>query len=149
MRIWASDAYAWPAPSFAEPDALIYEWPKILTIGKSKGDPNDLVPMAAVGTALAAMLVSRLAAMHTPWPSDWIGNIPKQCPRCKRTPGARACKVCHGSSWKTPRGRLIEESLEPRERAIVNDQHDEIDAVGLGLWREKRLVLRRVFPGAV
>jgi hypothetical protein len=104
--------------------------------------------MAGVGSALAALMASKLSAVYSPQPGDWI-RIPKACHKCKRTPGARACKVCHGSSWKTPRGTLIAESLTDEERVRVNDQHDEIDAVGLGLWKVKRLVLRRVFPGAV
>lgn len=132
-----------------EPDELAFEWPKIFTIGKSKGDPNDLIPMAGVGMALAGLLAQRLTAIFTPWPSDWIGNIPKVCPKCKKLPGAKSCKVCGGSSWRTPRGRLIKESLTPEELALVHDQHDEIDGVGIGAWKRGRLVLRRVFPGAV
>jgi hypothetical protein len=132
-----------------EPTELVFEWPKILTIGKSKGDPNDLIPMAGVGCALAGLLAGRLVDLFTPWPSDWIGNIPKQCHACKQTPGKKSCKVCHGSAWRTPRGRLIKESLSAEELALVHDQHDEIDSVGLGLWKTKRLIVRRVFPGAV
>lgn len=132
-----------------EPEAIVWEWPKIYTVGKSKGDPNDLVPMAAVGTSLATMLISSVNHIFTPEPHDWIGSIPKQCPKCKRTPGARTCKVCQGSAWRTPRGSLIELSLHEHERGRVPDQHDAIDAVGIGLWKLKRLALRRVFPGAV
>jgi hypothetical protein len=59
------------------------------------------------------------------------------------------CLACKGSAWGTPRGTLIAESLTTVERTIVHDQHDEIDAVGIGLWKLGRLVTRRVFPGAV
>lgn len=131
-----------------EPNALIFEWPQIYTVGKQVGDPNDLIAMAGVGSALAALLVSRLEAIYSPKPGDWT-HIPKKCPMCKSTPGKKTCKTCKGSAWNTPRGTLIAESLSPHEKRIVHDQHDEIDAVGLGLWRHGRLITRRVFPGAV
>lgn len=131
-----------------EPDALIFEWPQIYTAAKSKGDPNDLIYMAGVGTALAVGLSSKLEAVYSPQPGDWI-RIPKACPKCHRSPGPKACKMCRGSAWRTPRGAIIAESLTDAERYKVNDQHDEIDSVGLGLWKLGRLVIRRVFPGAV
>jgi hypothetical protein len=129
-----------------EPDSLIFEWPQIYTAAKSKGDPNDLIAMAGVGSALAASL-DTLTSLHTPQPGDWI-RVPKVCPACKGR-ASKKCRMCKGSSWGTPRGRLIAESLTDGERVMVHDQHDEIDAVGLGLWKLKRLVTRRVFPGAV
>lgn len=131
-----------------EPDALIFEWPQIYTAAKSKGDPNDLIYMAGVGTALAVALSGKLSAVHSPQPGDWT-RIPKACPKCHRSPGPKSCPMCRGSAWRTPRGALIAESLTDGERFKVNDQHDEIDSVGLGLWKLGRLATRRVFPGAV
>jgi hypothetical protein len=130
-----------------EPDSLVSEWPQIYTASKSKGDPNDLIGMAGVVGALVALLLPKLDSIYTPVPGDWT-RIPKVCPSCKGR-RAKMCLACKGSAWGTPRGTLIAESLTTVERTIVHDQHDEIDAVGIGLWKLGRLVTRRVFPGAV
>lgn len=132
---------------------LVMEWPQVLRNTKSKGDPNDLIPMAGVGMALATLIGVRsssgLRDLITPTPNEWIHQCPKQCPKCKKTPGSKRCPVCKGSAWRTPRGFRIADVLTLEERERVPDQHDAIDAAGLGAWRKKRLVLGRVFPGAV
>ena len=127
-------------------DTLVFEWPQIYTAVKSKGDPNDLIPMAGVGCALATML--GVSTVRAPHPADWIGQCPKVCPKCKGI-RAKSCKLCSGSAWKTPRGRRIADALTQPERDRVPDQHDVIDSVGLGAWWHGRLVLVRNFPGAV
>ncbi len=106
-----------------------------------------MVPLAGIGMALAGMLAARgeLDGVVTPQPSEWIGQLPKTCVLCKaRRP---KCKLCQGSAWRTPRGALVERTLTPQERYTVNDQNDEIDAVGIGLWRCGRL--RAAIPGIV
>jgi hypothetical protein len=109
----------------------VYEWPQIYRASKSKGDPNDLVALAAVGTLVAEMINADRDL--SPKPAEWIGNLPK---------------VTKGDPWKSPRAMRIASRLSPAERARVPDSHDAIDAVGLALFAAGRLDQRRVLPGA-
>ena len=110
---------------------VVYEWPQIYRASKSKGDPNDLIALAAVGAGVAAFLAAD--EIRTPTPHEWIGNLPK---------------ATKGDPWKSPRAMRIASRLSPAERARVPDSHDAIDAVGLALWAAGRLTARRVLPGA-
>ncbi len=129
---------------------LAFEWPQIYTSAKSKGDPNQLIGIAGVGCALAGLLAGQglIGDVLTPTPAEWIGQLPKVCPVC-RGKAKRKCLACEGSAWKTPRGRRIRSRLSPAELAVIPDQNDAIDAVGIGLWSVGRLELVGVFPGAV
>ncbi len=147
----AVEIHRWVNPTPAHfPLELAFEWPQVYRAVKSKGDPNQLIGIAGVGSALAGIFAAqnRLANLLTPTPAEWIGQLPKVCPACHGR-RSKACKSCHGSAWETPRGRRIRSRLKPPELALVADQHDVIDAVGIGLYALGRLDVARVFPGAV
>lgn len=114
-------------------ETLVFERPKIYRESKSKGNHNDLIPLAAVGTALAVMLGSSgvIPRVMSPMPEDWTGQLPKSTAR--------------GEAWSSPRGRRISSRLRPEELALVPDQHDTVDAVGIGLWALGRLSPRHSF----
>lgn len=121
------------APSESE---LVFEWPKIYDArvrGKTKGqDPNDVLPLAAVGGALVpAFRSSRIVV-----PREWKGQVPK--PKSKKAPYAITDRV---------RARL-----EPGEITVVaslpGSEWDAWDAIGIGLWALGRFDRKRVFPGA-
>lgn len=123
---------------------VVFERPQIYTRSKSKGDPNQLVSVAGVAACLVGILsVYGPVSVGSPHPADWIGQISKTC----RTCGANKnkCTVCKGSAWNTPRGKRISSRLNARELALVPDQNDAIDAVGLGLFALGRLTPRVVF----
>ena len=82
------------------------------------------------------------AAILTPTPAEWIGQLSKVCPAC-RGKAKKKCSECRGSAWETPRGRRIRSRLTPAELALVPDQNDAIDAVGLGLYALGRLTPQR------
>ncbi len=128
---------------------LAFEWPQIYRAVKSKGDPNDLIGIAGVGSALAGLMAGRalLGGLSTPTPAEWIGQLPKTCQLCKGK-RKRTCR-CKGSSWATPRGMRIRSRLTAAELALIPDQNDVIDAVGIGLYALGRLDPARVFAGAV
>ncbi len=89
---------------------LIFEWPQHYDAraGKTKGNPNNLTPLAGIGMAVAGIMQERgilLGDPVTPMPAQWIGQLPKVCPLCDRAPGKKTCKVCKGSAWRTPRRR--------------------------------------------
>lgn len=153
----AAQVRMWCVEHGANPSHIVFEWPQIYRAAKSKGDPNDLPALAGVGMAAVAMLATgALQQILTPTPAEWIGQCPKVCNRCsgKKLNGTlpkakKVCDLCHGSKWETPRGRRIRACLTAAEIALVPDQHDAIDSVGIGLYAEGRLKLVGVFPGAV
>lgn len=108
-----------PADAFCE--RLAYEWPQVYTAQKSKGDPNDLIALAAVGAAVAELLDP--VEVRTPTPAEWVGQVPK---------------TTSGAAWTSARGVRVARRLTPEEYAVVPDQHDAIDSAGLALWLEGR-----------
>lgn len=113
---------------------LAFEWPQIYADGKGKGDPNELLAMVAVNAALlTAMFVMGATrgcqvSATTYKPADWIGQLPK---------------TTRGKASASPRAQRIYSRLSPVEFTHVPDQHDAIDAVGLGLHHLGRLGVRR------
>ena len=135
---------------------VVFECPQWYQHGKSKGDPNQLVGIAGVAANVTGMLSCRYPLnVESPTPAEWIGQLSKECPVCKTTRASRKgtrvktfakdCANCHGSAWETPRGRYIRKRLAPAELALVPDQNDAIDAVGLGLYALGRLSPQSVF----
>lgn len=120
---------------------IIFEWPQIYKATKSKGNPNQLVPLAAIGNSLAAML-SMINVNHgvrppellSPTPAEWTGQLPKS--------------TRPGQAWKSPRGKRIASRLLEGEREIIPAQHDAIDSLGLGLWALGRYDVHRALSGA-
>lgn len=110
---------------------VVFECPQVYRAGRSKGDPNDLIPLALVGGYVAGIYVH--ATVTNPLPREWIGQLPKST---------------KGDPWASARGELVARRLDATERAAVVPSHDAIDAVGIGLFHLDRLI-RRVLPGAV
>lgn len=149
----AQDVIAWLRHCKADPQAYVYEFPQIYTATKSDGDPNDLTPLAAIGSAVGmALIVSGqyrnvTIDVATPLPAEWAGQLPKS-----KT----------GDPWESPRGQRIRSRLTAAELArfaskpmplgdgheAIVANHDVIDGIGLGLWALGRLDRVRVFPGA-
>ncbi len=115
---------------------IAFEKPQWYQRTKSKVDPNDLVGIAGVAANVCGML--RPAKIISPEPAVWIGQVPKVCQVCKGK-AKKQCLACKGSAWRTPRGSFIRRRLTEAELALVPDQNDAIDAVGVGLWACGRL----------
>lgn len=94
---------------------LVYEWPQIYGVGSSKGDPNDLPGLAALGAAVAREL--RPNRVVTPKPREWQGGTSKNLDAPKDS-----------SRYKRLAAILKD---RPGELALIPDDHDAIDAVGL------------------
>lgn len=112
-------------------DRLVYEVPQIYRQGKSKGDPNDLIPLALLSGYVSGRWPSTEVCGLKP--REWCGQLPK---------------LTKGDPWTSPRGELVARRLDAAERACIVSSHDAIDAVGIGLHDLERL-RRRVLPGAV
>lgn len=112
-----------------------YEWPQIYAGSKQASNPNDLPGMVGVDLAITTALMIAAAARGEQLnvlcytPGEWIGQVPKS-----RT----------GSALRSPRGRKIASRLDANELAVMPDQHDAIDAVGIGLHALGRLGTKRV-----
>lgn len=126
------------------PDMIVYERPQIYTASKSKGDPNDLIALAAIGAGVVAHYQAviwerypqstKRINVSTPTPAQWAGQIPK---------------ATKGSAKDSPRAQRIMSRLSPIELARVPNQHDALDAIGLGLHALGRLGIRRVYSNSI
>ena len=116
-------------PSWMVTD-LIAEWPQVYQRGggRTRGDANDVIPLAGVGCALAACFPTINAKEVSP--HEWKGQVPKE---------AIAARV--------------ESRLSEAERAAYDAglaavapslRHNVSDAVGIGLWGLGRFERRRV-----
>ncbi len=112
---------------------IAYEHPQVYQRPKSKGDPNDLLPLAGVGMCVVGLLGAVVVEVHSPTPAEWIGQIPKSTT---------------GDPWESARGKKIGRRLDDVERAAVVTSHDAIDAAGIGLHVLGRLDRIRNFLGA-
>ena len=108
-------------------DELVYEMPQIYRAKFSKGDPNDLPPLALVAGTLSGILGCPVVSYL---PREWIGQVPKNE---------------DGDPWASPRGQRIRERLSAEEIASIVVSHDSIDSVGIGLHHLSRLAKRRVY----
>lgn len=106
-------------------DRLIIEHPRVYPgSAQQKGDPNDLLDVAAVGAAVASWCNYR--ETETVFPSEWKGQVPKET--------------------MTER---IRRSLSDIERHNIAKckaslMHNVLDACGIGLWRLGRINRRAI-----
>ena len=107
------------------PERVLIEFPRIYP-GMPDKDLNDLLDVAGVGAACAAMFTS--SEVESIFPSEWKGNVKK--------------------AVMTER---IMDKLDPHELARVTGPkfliHNALDAAGIGLWRLGRLN-KKLYPGA-
>ena len=113
------------------PDLVVVEWPEIY---RGHPRPKDLLIVAGAAVAIAYALSNLCAAVATVLPREW-------------TKGSK--KSTRGNAWKSPRGARIARCLTPAEIKIVGEapKHDELDAVGIGLYATGRFEAGR-FPDA-
>ena len=113
-----------------KPSNFVYELMQILRVGKSKGDPNKLVPLVALAGNVSGYLDAPALAYQ---PGEWSGGIKKSTKA--------------GEAWTSPRGKLIWRLLRETERPRVESTHDAVDSVGIGMKALGRL--GKTFPGTV
>ncbi len=94
---------------------LVYEWPQVYGVGTSRGDPNDLPPLAALGAAVAREL--RPNRIVTPKPREWQGGTSKNLAEPKNS----------------SRFKRLAALIPPAELELIPDDHDAIDAACLAL----------------
>ena len=104
---------------------VVLEWPRAYQPGKQTGDQNDLLPLAGVDGAIAALLGGAIITVH---PDAWKGQVPKD------VMNARVLE----------RLTAIECARLPRKPRARTYSHDMLDAVGVGLHHLGRLERKRV-----
>jgi hypothetical protein len=138
LRI-AQEVVRWVVSHDVAPTSLVSEWPTIRGAAQSVGNPNQMIPMAGVVGAVAGLLSMGLAArdetleVRSFKPAEWTGG----CPKTKTKP------------QRSQRGRRIESRLAESELPLFRVAgHDDLDAIGIGLYALGRLQPRRALAGA-
>ena len=107
-------------------DRLVLEWPQVYDDAHSKGDKNDLLPLAGIDAALVmAFMTNPLFEVTYYIPKAWKGTAPKAV-----------------------MGQRILSRLTPTELALIPSghlAHNVIDAVGIGLYYLGKLEPKRVY----
>ncbi len=123
--------------SMASPGQVVVEWPQIYSrgAGKSKADPNLLLPLVGVDCALAALLPHAEVAHYTP--HEWKQNIKKPL---------NASGEVEYIITKRVKARLTPgESKCVDWTKSVKHSWDVADAIGIGLWHLGRFDRVRTF----
>jgi len=111
-------------------DILALEWPQVYTQGKLKGDPADLLPLAAIGASLVCLY--KPSTVFSYLPEQWKGQLPKG-----EVYEARLKAHLQISELTTIDTESCPKSL----------QHNVLDAIGIGLhclgrFKPKKLIAR-------
>ena len=97
--------------------------------GMPDKDLNDLIDVAAVGSAVNNALYLNATAFQTVKPAEWKGNVPKKV------------------MLERIRSKLTDDEMARCEWTNKSDNEDLLDAVGMGLWHAGRLNSKK-YPGA-
>lgn len=108
---------------------IAFEWPQIYQTD-TPAVSNAVLYMIGVDMAVTTALVacSGIERVYSYLPAEIWNNLPK-------------CKT--GSSFTSPRGVRVASRLSNAERVVAVDQHDAVDAIGIGLHTLGRLGIRR------
>jgi hypothetical protein len=99
---------------------VVLEVPRVYPV--SKGDPNDLITLAMIAGEIRHRYRVQGIEVREVWPRTWKGNVPKDVHH------KRVLKCLSAAELvvipKRPRG---------------GDDHNCLDAIGLGLWALERM----------
>lgn len=131
----AHAVHKWWSSQWYDPYVLALEIPQIYqrAAGKSKGDPNKIMPLFGIGAALAALFP--VTVVHFGTPHDWKGGVKK--PKSVKEPYPIKAKV-------------IDRLSDEEERTVAwptngKKEWDVVDAVGIGLHHLGRFERHRAF----
>ncbi len=108
------------------PTMLVCEFPQVYTAAFSRGDNNDLLALAGVGSALAALYPS--VPVTTVLPREWKGQAPKEVMH------ARIKSRLDGPETD------VWVAAQYRGKSLF---HNTADAVGIGLFHLGRLAPKK------
>ena len=124
------------------PQEFLSEWPQIYTRDKSKGDPNDLLPLAGVCSAVAALLTDTVCVSYHP--KDWKGTVDGDAMM------KRVLERLEPGELTVSAGSLLRLKPKTADQSILElcrstTAHHAVDAIGIGLHHFGRLTRRRFF----
>lgn len=132
-REMATAVILWTKTWATLPDEYVCEWPQIYRAEHQKGDQNDLLGLAAVDTALAALLGHLPESKVTHFPvRTWKHQQTKQITKL----------WLFGNEFTEARLSKEEQSKIADNGAMV---HNTYDAIGIGLYHLGRYEPKRVF----
>jgi hypothetical protein len=122
------DAAAWFCTG--EVDIIACEMPNIRKRSRQKGDPNDLLYLTLINGAVFTAVEAESRELVPV--NDWKGSVEKEIMH-RRILG----------EWPEGFEPLVSLSpkVTPQERKLLGDKpdHNVLDAVGIGLWKLRRL----------
>lgn len=140
IRAWFKTVLP-PAPE-SDRIELLTEWPQVYTRDKSKGDPNDLIALAGVCAAVAAVMPGAICTSYRPreWKHTIDGDVMTGRILGKLTD--QEIVICTANLLKSDPGVRM-----GRVKAIFENStaHNAVDAIGIGLHHFGRLERQRVF----
>lgn len=113
-----------------KPLRVVAEWPRVFGRGKSKGDPNDLLPLSGCSSACVSRLRPDTCAAVRP--DEWKGQTP--------TDTVVRARV---ASRLSPTESVVLARAEALAGKTLG--HNVLDAVAIGLWAVDRFDPHKVF----
>jgi hypothetical protein len=104
-------------------DIAVFEFPKVYTAGKQKGDSADLLELAAVDGELSARFEVKGVTCQRYFPHEWKRQLSKEMTKA----------------------RILERLTESEKNAVSKDDHNVWDAVGIGLFFLGRFDPKKVY----
>jgi hypothetical protein len=119
---------AWVGKDVVE--QLVVELPQVYTVSKSKGDPNDLIQLAAIDGCLIGAFRERFKGVFVQayLPAEWKGQVKKEAHH------ERIKKV------------ISEAEVEKIKMPVSSLAHNVWDAVALGLFAVNRCAVGGAKP---
>lgn len=113
--------------------SVVLEQPIIYDRKNWEGDPNDLIEIIITGALLAAAVHWHTFEyeFEAVTPQQWKGQTPK------KIMNKRVWKFLHAGD--APDHDELKAALDGRRRTTGGKWHNVLDAIGIGLWRLKRL----------
>ncbi len=105
---------------------FVFEHPRVYTISKSKGDPNDLMPLVGVAYACAGYIAGHKSVRV--FPATWKGQLTKE-----------ACEARIRSRLDTAELAVLDATVH----RVGAKAHNAVDAVGIGLHAVGRFAPKR------
>ena len=108
------------------PDQIALEMPQVYGFNKRGGDPNDLLPLAAINGGVLASFPQAEATFYQP--REWKAQMSKELCR-------ERVEICMSDAEKAmviPRGKTYD--------------HNTYDAIGIGLFHLGRFKPRKIYP---
>ncbi len=105
---------------------IVCEYPQVYTASLSKGDNNDLLALAGVGSALAALHPQ--VRVTTVLPREWKGQLTKE-----------ACEARIRSRLDTAELAILDAMV----KRVGAKSHNAVDACGIGLHAVGRFAPKR------